>query len=238
MKRTSLFLVIMVLMGSAFAKAQLPNFQSAYKNLLSTYVSGGQVDYAAIKENSKSLHNALIALAKTDVNALQGNQRKAQLINAYNLFVIQGIVEDYPIKSVMDIDNFFDVKQYQLGDQKVSLNQLEKKMIYPEFADPRIHFALVCGAVSCPPLLSKPFTAENVEFMLKKLTRASINDPSFIKVDMHEKKATVSQIFNWYTSHFTRNGDVIEYLNTYREDMIPDGFTVDFSTYDWSLNDK
>ncbi|PRP68080.1 DUF547 domain-containing protein [Nonlabens agnitus] len=231
-------IVLMILGSFAFAKAQLSTFSTATKELLNNQVANGNVNYAAIKKNPQNLDLALKSLEKIELDQLTNNESKALLINAYNLFVIKGVVNHYPIKSVMDKANFFDEKVYGLGSQKVSLNQLEKEILFKKFPDERLHFALVCGAVSCPPLSMKPYTAENVEFMLKKTTKAAINNPNLVKLDMHEKKVYASKIFDWYNSDFTKNQTLIEYLNRYREDMIPDGFTVQFMNYDWALNGK
>ncbi len=231
-----LFTVIVVC--SAFAKAQLSDFNTTVKELLSNNVNAGVVDYAAIKKSPKNLQKALESLKKIDIDQLDDNECKALLINAYNIFTIKGIVDNYPTKSVMDVKNFFDAKSFDLGSQKVSLNQLEKDILYKRFPDERLHFALVCGAVSCPPITAKPFTAENVEFMLKKLTKTAINNPALVRLDMHEKKAIISKIFDWYKKDFTKNLSLMGYLNSYRENNIPDGFTVEYMNYDWSLNGK
>ena len=120
----------------------------------------------------------------------------------------------------------------------VSLNEMEKNILIKQFSDESLHFALVCGASSCPPLPSKPFTAENVEFMLKKLTKKAINDPVIVKLDMHEKKVLVSKIFDWYSKDFTKDQNLTAYLNQRLDNKIPDGFQVKFMEYDWNLNKK
>ena len=232
-------IIALLFLGSfAFAKAQLSTFSTATKELLNNQVADGKVDYAAIKQSPKNLNLALEALKNIDLEKLSPNERKALLINAYNLFIFKGVVDAYPIKSVMDVDNFFDTKKYSLGNQKISLNQLEKEILFKEFPDERLHFALVCGAISCPPITPKPFTAENMEFMLKKLTKAAMNNAAIVQLDMREKKVMASKIFDWYNSDFTKNKKLVEYLNSYREDMIPDGFTVQYMNYDWDLNGK
>lgn len=231
-------LAFLMLGSFAFAKAQLTSFSTATKDLLNARVVNGKVDYAAIKKDPKNLKAAILALQKTELTTLTASERKALLINAYNIFVIKGIVDHYPTKSVMDVPEFFESKNYELGNQKVSLNQLEKEILMKEFPDPRLHFALVCGAVSCPPITEKPFTSENVEFMLKKLSRAAINNPDLVQVDMHEKKAVVSKIFDWYKTDFTKKQDLTTFLNQYRENTIPDGFSISYMNYDWSLNGK
>ena len=240
MKLKIQIVVLLILGCSAFAKAQLSTFNAATKELLNNQVINGTVNYEAIQKSPKNLNTALESLKDIDIDIdkLNSNESKALLINAYNIFTIKGIVENYPTASVMDVENFFDEKVYHLGSEQVSLNQLEKEILFKRFPDARIHFVLVCGAVSCPPLMNKPFTAENVEFMLKKLTKAAINNPDLVQIDMHEKKAFVSKIFDWYKADFTKKQTLDDYLNTYREQKIPDGFTVEYMKYDWGLNGK
>lgn len=238
MKFKTIILSVILLGFFAFAKAQLSTFSAATKELLNNQVTDGSVNYAAIKKNPKNLQLAVEALKKIDIDKLSDNECKALLINAYNIFTIKGIVDNYPTKSVMDIKNFFDLQSFDLGGKKVSLNQLEKEILFKRFPDERLHFVLVCGALSCPPITPKPFTGENVEFMLKKLTKAAINNPALVQLDMHEKTATVSKIFDWYSKDFTKKSDLTTYLNNYRENTIPEGFTIKYMNYDWSLNEK
>jgi len=231
-------IVLLILGCSAFAKAQLSTFTTATNELLNEHFTNGKVDYATIKRNPQQLKRALTALKKISLEKLNVIEREALHINAYNLFVIQGVVDAYPIKSVKDIPNFFDAKKYNLGNKKVSLNQLEKEILFSETWDERLHFVLVCGAVGCPPLKKKAFTADNTELMLRNMTKIAINDPQIVSIDMHEKKALVSKIFDWYNADFTRTETLKEYINQYRDQKIPDGFTIEFLEYDWSLNGK
>ncbi len=231
-------LTAVLLFCLAFAKAQLNTFQTATNDFLNSYVEDGLVSYEAIYDNPVKLKKALNALKKIDIKSLELKEREAVWINAYNLFIIKGIVDAYPIQSVTHISDFFDEQQYELGNKLVSLNQLEKEILFKEVWDERLHFVLVCGALGCPPLTSKAFTATNLELMLQRLTRKAINNPNIVKLDMHEKKALVSKIFEWYKPDFIKRKTLIEYINTYRDDKIPDGFTVEFQEYDWNLNSK
>jgi hypothetical protein len=152
--------------------------------------------------------------------------------------VIKGIVDAYPIKSVKDVSDFFETKRYSIGKQKVSLNQLEKEILFKEVWDERLHFALVCGAVSCPPLSKKEFTAENTELMLRNLTKKAINDPSIVRLDNQSKTAYVSRLFDWYNADFTKNQSLKDYINIYRNEKIPADFKIKYMNYDWSLNGR
>jgi hypothetical protein len=106
--------------------------------------------------------------------------------------------------------------------------------------DPRIHFALVCGAVSCPPI--QIYSPHNLEFGLESATR---NFCSNIKIDSHNWKVELSQIFQWYSSDFGEtNGDVLRWLLPYLPESNRKLSTmleiqevkISYSHYDWHVN--
>ena len=57
----------------------------------------------------------------------------------------------------------------------MSLYYLENSIIRPEFKDPRIHFGINCGSVSCPLVPKKLFTESNVDQYLDELASDFIN---------------------------------------------------------------
>ena len=76
------------------------------------------------------------------------------LINAYNAFTLRLILDYYPVRSIKDIraSKRWDDQRWRIGEAVFSLNQIEHEQIRPKFAEPRIHFALVCAAIGCPKL--------------------------------------------------------------------------------------
>ena len=101
--------------------------------------------------------------------------------------------------------------------------------------EPRIHFALVCAAQSCPKLYNKAFTAENLEEDLSKLTREFLADES--KNNMSEYSIKLSKIFKWFAKDFKQNGSLIDFLNQYSEVTISNKARKSFKDYNWDLND-
>lgn len=87
------------------------------------------------------------------------------LINAYT---IQLILDHYPLASIQDIpgDQRWDAVRWRVGPHTWSLNQIDHEQIRPKCAEPRIHFALVCAAVGCPPLRNEAYTAARLEEQL------------------------------------------------------------------------
>ena len=95
---------------------------------LKKHVKNGLVDYKSIKANQAELNQLLNQFNRTPL--LKGEAEKALLINAYNIFVIKGVVDNYPAEGPLKIDGFFDKKTFNLRGKQVTLNQVEKEMLY------------------------------------------------------------------------------------------------------------
>ena len=103
----------------------------------------------------------------------------------------------------MDIENAWDIKFIPLGDKTYALNEIEHEIIRKEFNEPRIHFVLVCAAISCPVLLNEAYISAKLDQQLQHQGELFINDPS--KNSIKVNKANVSQLFNWFGDDFTKN---------------------------------
>ncbi|MFT6759517.1 MAG: hypothetical protein ACJATS_000686, partial [Psychroserpens sp.] len=87
------------------------NFTADVEDLLIKRTSNGLVDYKTVKANPEQLN----AILKQIANAPQykSETEKAFLINAYNVFVIKGVVDHYPVEGPLKIDGFFDKKTFK-----------------------------------------------------------------------------------------------------------------------------
>jgi hypothetical protein len=210
------------------------DFISDTDALLKRYVKQGRVDYVGLKA-SNDLDPLIQKVATVDLSVLKGNDKKAFLLNAYNLLVIKQVLENYPLKSVLDVNGFFDGKKQNVGGRKLTLNQLEKDLLLKEFNDARLHFVLVCGALGCPPITNFAYTPAKLEAQLSKQTKLALNDPAFLRVN--GDKAELSKIFEWYASDFGGSKSaVLSFINKYRDEAVPTSAKVSYYTYDWTLN--
>jgi len=210
---------------------------SSFDQLLSKYVkANGQVNYMDLKGAQGKLESYLLLLAaKVPQSSWSKNERLAYWINAYNAFTLKLILNNYPVKSIRDIDNGnpWDTKWIKLGGRTYSLNQIEHEIIRPRFKDARIHFAVNCAAASCPPLANKAYTEQNVNQLLETQTRKFINNSQYN--DLTGGTIKVSKLFDWYKEDF---GVVIEYINRYAKSKVSASAKVDFKEYDWKLNGR
>lgn len=219
--------------GVGFAQSASTFFKAA-DHFFKAHVSNGKVAYSKIHENPESL-NELIALAKeTKVSKNDSKTYQAFWINAYNISVIKGIIDNYPINSPLDKTGFFDKTKYNIAGESITLNAIENKKLRAQFGDARFHFVLVCGALGCPPLIAEAYLPNLLESQLQKQTEIALNNPNFIKVK--KKKVELSEIFKWYKEDFVKTGNEIDYINTFRKEIIEPKSKISYYAYNWSLN--
>lgn len=227
------------LLSIGFLSAATPSsaaFFTETDDLLHSYVQNGRVDYAALK-SSGALQPLIEQIETTNLDGLAGNERKAWLINAYNLLVIKQALDHYPLQSVLSVNGFFDTKKHLIGGRKLTLNQLEKDLLIKVYKDARLHFVLVCGALGCPPITNFAYQPNQLEQQLERQTRLALNDNKFIRIAADKKEAGLSQIFEWYAGDFGGNKQaVLGFINGYRNEQIPTDYKVTYYTYDWALN--
>lgn len=201
---------------------------------LQKHVENGKVDYKTIKANPAELNALVNLIARAQL--FENANEKAFLINAYNILVIKGIVDNYPVEGPLKIDGFFDNKSFRFRGKMISLNQLEKEILYKKFPDPRLHFALVCAAKGCPKLGNFGFNGRTVEEQLEKQTLSVINDPEFVQLD--GTGAKLSKIFEWYAADFGGKDQIIPFVQKYLYKKVKLSAKYSFYEYDWNLNDQ
>ena len=223
-----------------------------WNELLQQYVDDrGLVDYRGIKRSPSKLTNWLQELATIDPKSLDRQQQMALWLNLYNALVIEQVIDKYPIESILPkllgIPNwlafwrFFTRRVYRLNDDRYSLNNIEHDILRPEFADPRIHFALVCGAIGCPLLRNEAYQSDRLEAQLESDARRFINNPDKVKYDAEQSMLYCSQIFKWYRQDFLKVApSLTEYIQIYldRELNHDRSLTIKYLDYDWHLNQR
>jgi hypothetical protein len=216
----------------------------AWTELLQKHVNDyGRVNYKGFIEDRAKLDSYLDRLSQ---NPAKPNwdigEQEAFWINAYNAFTIQLILDHYPIKSIMDIKedgkNAWHIPFIKLGDKMYTLDYIENTMLLGQFNDSRLHFAINCSAMSCPPLRNKAFTAKNVDIELRLVCRAFINDKRFNILS--NRHVQLSKIFEWYEEDFLKDEATINiYLdkNTPHLEIAKDA-SINYLNYNWDLNEQ
>lgn len=233
---------IFLLSLTFFTLSSMQSQTSIFNNLLQKHVTkDGFVDYKSFKKDEAKLNEYISYLEKTNPdNSWSENKEKAFWINAYNAYTIKLILENYPLKSIMDIKKdgktAWKIPFVKVGGKTYTLDHIEHEILRKKLFDPKIHVGVNCASGSCPKLGNVAFTETNVEAELIKLMKAFVNDPTRNKLS--KKKVQISEIFNWFKEDFTKNGSVIDYLNKYSETEIKSNAKISYLTYNWSLNGK
>lgn len=215
-------------------KIMIPTHQN-WDQLVRKYISStGKVNYKGFKADKAKLEAYLQELANNPPQSdWKRNEAMAYWINAYNANTIKLIVDNYPVKSIMDLygRKAFDRKWIKIGDQTYSLNNIENDILRPRYKDARIHFAVNCAAMSCPPIHNRAWTATNLNSTLQAKAKAFVNNAQYNAIS--KGSVEISKIFEWYSGDF---GNIITYLNKYAATEIKDNAKVSYKEYDWALN--
>lgn len=224
----------------------------------------GCVDYPALRVTADfrafvDATRALRAGRPEDLASLA--EQIAFWVNLYNALTLHGIVALDIRHGVGEVHEFFYRVRYNVGGDGFSLVDIEHGVLrqnrpagniaVPPFAtgdrrlrwlvthvDPRVHFALMCGTRSCPPV--RAYDAATLDVQLDLATRGFVN--ADVEIDAAERRVTLSRIFHWYEADF---GDVLDFVLRYLEPgsrrawlaTHRDEVTVVHRTYDWTLND-
>lgn len=195
----------------------------------------GVVNYKGFKKEGKALSTYLNELsANVPTKSWSRNATLAYWINAYNAYTVKLIVDNYPTKSIKDINDPWGKKFISLEGKKYSLEGIENEILR-KMDEPRIHFAINCASVSCPNLSNEAYTEANLEQQLKAAAKSFINDKS--KNAITANKIEVSKIFDWFGDDFKKKGSVIDFLNLYSTTKINGNAQVNYKVYNWNLNE-
>ncbi len=202
----------------------------------------GLVNYDRSQAHRKELDD-LVIRAGRPWNFENGDEKLALHINAYNLIVIRSVIDHWPVSSVREVEGFFDKLKHRVDGRQLTLNDLENKIIR-SMGRPRIHAALVCAAMSCPPLRRGAYTPENLGDQLEQITRRWINDTR--RNQVRDGTLRLSAIFKWYGDDFSTDpfGGVLDFVKRHANEGTPIAEllnvrrspTIQFLEYDWKLN--
>lgn len=209
-----------------------------WNKLTKTYVSSsGKVNYKGFKTQLSSINDYLLYLQNTPpTKGWSKNEKLAYWFNLYNASTVHLVATNYPVKSIKDINGGkpWDKKFIKSGTNLYSLNDIENKLVRPNFNEPRLHVAFNCAAVSCPNLLNAAFTPTKLNTQLNSLSKKWINDSLKNKITADEIQ--ISQIFDWYKTDFKEG--VIAFINTHSTAVkVSTDAKITFMEYDWNLNE-
>lgn len=251
---TRLLAAAAFVLAAAVARAECPPLDqthAAWSAILARHVRDGRVDYAGLQRDDAALNAYLATLSGTcaaEYPRWTDAERIAFWINAYNAFTVRLILDHYPIASIRRIgwlpgaafrERFIPMPGLKGG--VISLNDIEHGTLRSAFREPRIHFALVCAARSCPMLRDEAYRGADLDRQLDEQGRVFLRDPRKNRVDVPARTLYLSRIFDWFADDFVaQSGSVAAFVAPYLPDVGEPltGFSVEFLDYDWTLNDQ
>lgn len=246
MNRIILFSFLTLFSFASFSQSGVSH--DSFNTLLEKYVDeNGLVDYKGLNTERAALKSYLKVLESNEPqDSWSDDEKLAYWINAYNAFTLELVLTHYPVKSIKDIGDKikipfvntpWDIKFINIGGEEMDLNNIEHGIIRKQFDEPRIHFVLVCAAVSCPKLQNGAFFPNTLEEQLTEAAKQFLNDPTKNEFKS-EKRASLSKLFSWYRGDFTKNSTLEEYVNQYADTKLESRARIDYMNYSWVLNEQ
>lgn len=223
-----------------------------YQQTLERYVTAaGGVRYGQLKAGLAPLTAFVqqIGEVSPDSHPQLFPTRQSKLaywINTYNALVLWAMARDYPqkkdrLESLLGRARFFYREKFLVGGRQRTLSDIEDNSLRAGFADPRIHFAIVCASRGCPWLSRTAFSESNVEAELERVTREALNQERNVRVDAAARTVRLTSIFKWFARDFGADQARLRFLARYREAggaaLLSGAWKLEYADWDWSLND-
>jgi len=200
-----------------------------------------------IEQLSSMNYHALLTGLTTD------EEKKAFWINLYNGYT-QAFLKKDPDR-YNNRGRFFSAKQITIAGKRFSLDVIEhgilrrskikwslghltklfpgktERQLRVDELDYRLHFALNCGAKSCPPIAF--YTPENLHPQLELATNAYLR--SEVEFDTTKNILRLPAIMGWFRGDFKGKKGMVQLLKDKKIIPLPAKPRIRFKPYDWTL---
>lgn len=236
--------------------------------ILDVHVRDGLVYYRALRGERGRLdrYAASLNVPAATYERWSHEQKMAFWVNAYNVFVLQTVINNYPIRgrsasypssSIRQIPGAFEQLKHRAAGRSVTLDDIEKNIL-PEFKEPRLYLALGRGAVGSGRLRSEAYTADRIAGQLDAIQKEFVTIASMLRIDRAAGQIAVTPIVSWREAEFVAAYDkgatgpfaqrspveraVIAFISPHlfpleREFVQKNEFRMTFQPFDWRLND-
>lgn len=219
------------------------------KNIVSSHPSGiNRVHYAAVSaEDRLILKSYLQKMQAVPISAFNRAEQRAYWINLYNALTVDLVVSRYPVDSIRDINispglfarGPWGAKLLTIEGEKLSLDDIEHRILRPIWKDNRVHYAVNCASLGCPNLQPVAYSSENMESLLEKGAREFINHRRGVVIENGRLK--VSSIYVWFQEDFGGSAEgLMEHWSRYADGALAAALRAYSGgldhDYDWRLN--
>lgn len=239
-----------------------------YDQLLDVNVRDGLIYYRALKA-SRGAFDRYVASLDVPSAEYDGWPKPKQIafwLNAYNAFVIESVLDAYPINgrstaypanSIRQVPGVFEKRVRHAAGRRLTLDDIEKTILVG-FGDPRLFLALGRGALGGGRLRSSAYSSDTLEADLGKVAAECVTRSECASIDASGHTLAVTAVFSWREAEFVKAfGDDAQstypgrsplerailhvlaphFLPGERQTLAKNDFAVRFTPFDWQLND-
>jgi uncharacterized protein DUF547 len=239
-----------------------------FDQLLDLNVRDGLVYYRTLRASRGSLdrYAASLNVPAATYQSWTREQQMAFWLNAYNAFVLQTVIDHYPLNgtskaypsnSVRQVPGAFEQLKHRVAGQSLTLDEIEKKIL-PMFKEPRLYLALGRGAIGSGRLRSEAYTSEQLKRQLDDVQKEFVSEQTMIRVDREANQVSVTPIVSWHDAEFVAAYDpgatgamaqrspveraIVAFVTPHllpleKEFVQKNEFKVTYHPFDWRLND-
>ena len=219
---------------------------SPFAELLRRASDGWTVDYGAVRKSPEFI-DYVATLAATDPSTLERDEQLAFWVNTYNANVL-AIVAAHTVSSIVEIPKVFTGLKVAAGGESLTLDEIEHAKVR-RFGDFRIHHALNCASVGCPPLRAYEATGLDEQFDSNG-RRYLANEQRGARLD--GDRVQLSMVFRWFAGDFAPVGQMPSARGTLISSIRParvlpaarrhlpgalqEARSIGFIPWDWTMN--
>lgn len=236
--------------------------------ILDVNVRDGLVYYRALRAERGRLdrYAASLNVPAATYEAWSSEHKIAFWINAYNAFVLQTVIDRYPIKgasksyppnSIRQVPGAFEQIKRRAAGRSVTLDEIEKTIL-PQFKDPRVYLALGRGAVGSGRLRSEAYSGDRIRQQLDAIQEEFVSERTMARIDRAGGQVSVTPIVSWHDAEFIAAYDkgamgplaarsaieraLVAFVSPWllpleKEFLQKNEFKVTYHPFDWRLND-
>ncbi|MEP6914878.1 MAG: DUF547 domain-containing protein [Acidobacteriota bacterium] len=236
--------------------------------LLDVNVRDGLVYYRALRGERGRLDRYISSLniPAATYESWKREDKMAFWVNAYNAFVLQTVIDRYPIhgsnagypaNSIRQIPGAFETIKHRAAGRSLTLDEIEKSVL-AEFKEPRLYLALGRGAIGSGRLRSEAFSGARIMQQLDDIQENFVSEQTMLRIDRATGQVTVTPILSWREKDFIAAYDTVasgpmaqrspieraivafitpSVLPLEREFLQKNQFKVTYHPLDWRLND-
>jgi len=213
--------------------------QDAWARVLARRVDAqGRVDFEGLRKEPENLNNFVswLGTMSPDTDPVRfptAASRLAYYLNAYDAMALF-VVIDSDVRPE-DSKRFYSRAKLMIGGSLMTLSDVEAEAL--ALKDVRAVFALAGQAKGHPRLPAAPYSAESLQTQLDGAARAFLSDARNVQVDPKRHVARLSQYLQRHRKELaSRAASLLAYVNRYRDEKVPEAYTLEFAPFDWALN--